>query len=61
MGGVERQGWGTTWSEGSDEWGGSQDEYIRVPEAVDGLGQVLLVTQPRWCDTRPANGRGAVA
>ena len=23
------------------------DEYIKVPEAVDGLGQVLLVPQPR--------------
>ena len=34
-------------TEGSNEWGRSKDKHIGIPEAVDGLGQVLLVPQPR--------------
>ena len=28
-----------------------EGEYTGVPEAVDGLGQIILVPQPQWCDT----------
>ena len=46
---------------GCNEWGGGEEEYIGVLEAVDGLEQSILVPQPQWGDTQAANGWGDVA